>query len=133
MTGVTARLDDGDVHARPPHMLRCVLSESRADPATLKVGIDADDVDDTHPLVEHVQRDGDEADRACVRDGDEDVTVGIGTARSDRVGLIRPPVGMKAKKDVVAQDVADHWDALPPSERAAQRPPAPFPPLRAPP
>ena len=56
--------------------------------------------------MERVQRDDYEADRASIRNSDEGVTLIIGTARSDRVSLTRPPVRMKAKKDRVTQDVA---------------------------
>jgi hypothetical protein len=80
----------------------------------LIVRIDADDVDDAHPFVECVQRDGDEADGASARHGHEDISFIVRTGRSDGVSLVCFPVWMKAKEDVVAQDILHRReDALP--------------------
>ena len=56
--------------------------------------------------MERVQLDSDEADWASVLNCDEDVTLIIGATRSDRVSLTLPPVGMKAKKDLIAENIA---------------------------
>ena len=60
-------------HSTASHVLGRELREPRADAAPLIVGIDADDVDDAHPLMECVQCDGHETDRASVGNGHEDV------------------------------------------------------------
>jgi hypothetical protein len=103
--GVATGLDHGDVHSLASHVVDRNLSEPRADTAPL-LGIDADDVDHGHAFVEGIQRDGDETDRASVRDGDEDVSVTAHTARSHGRSLVRLPVRVQAEKYVIAENVS---------------------------
>ena len=105
VAGVAAGFDHGDVHSATPHVFSRKLREPQADAAPLIVRIDADDVDDAHPLMECVQCDGHETDRASVGNRHEDVTFIIRTARSDGFRLVRLPVRMQAEKDVVTQDI----------------------------
>ena len=106
VTRVTAGLDHGNVHAATPHVLRRKLREPPAYAAPLIVRVDADDVDDTHSLVERVQRDGNKSNRASAGNGDEDVAVGVRTARPDDFRLVRSPVWVQADEDVITQDIA---------------------------
>jgi hypothetical protein len=55
--------------------------------------------------MECVQCDGHETDWAAVGNGDKDHAFIIRAARPDGLGLVRPPVWMQAKKDVVTQDI----------------------------
>ena len=80
MTGVAAGLDHSDVHSAAPHVLGREPRQAGADAATLIVGIDADDVDHAHPLMECVQSDGNETDGAPVGDCYEDVAFAIRAA-----------------------------------------------------
>ena len=94
MTRVAARLDDRDVHAATAHVVCGELREAGAYAPPLVVGIDADDLDDAHALVERIQSDGDEADRSCAVDCDVDVALVVQADRADGRFLARPPVGM---------------------------------------
>src|SRR6188472_3176476 len=92
---VAARLDNGDVHPMAPHVLRRELRQLRADPPPLIVGVDADDLDDAHPLMERIQGNADETNRASKGDGNEDIKLGIRTTRTDSLCLTRSPVRME--------------------------------------
>jgi hypothetical protein len=105
MAGVSAGLDDGDVHAATPHVLDREVREPRTYAAPLMARIDADDLDHAHPFVECIERNGNETNWESVRDGHKDVTVVARTARSDGLSLVRLPVWMQAEKDVLAEDV----------------------------
>ena len=72
--------------------------------ATLIIRIDANDVDDAHPLMERVQSDGHETDVAPAAYRHKDVTCLIPTARSDSLLLVCLPVWVEAEKNVLAQD-----------------------------
>jgi hypothetical protein len=61
---VAAGLDHGNIDATTSQVFRCELGESLTDAPPLVVGIDSDDLDDAHALVEGIQRHGDEADRS---------------------------------------------------------------------
>src|ERR1051325_6266409 len=54
VAGIAAGLDDHDVHATPLHVLGGVLREPGADPTSLVIGVDADDLDHAHAFVERV-------------------------------------------------------------------------------
>ena len=66
------------------------------------VGVDADDVDQAHPLMKGVQGDRDESDRPSVRHRDEHVPLLVRAGGSDRVSLVFLPVCVQAEEDVVA-------------------------------
>ena len=104
--GVTAGLDDGDVHAAAAHVLDRHLGQPQARAAPLMFGIDGDHVDHAHALVEGVERDSDEAHGPAGRNGDEGVVIRVRTTRSDRLGLTGPPVRMQPQEDRVPEDVA---------------------------
>ena len=55
--------------------------------------------------MERIQCDGHETDRASVGNGHKDRAFIIRAARPDGLSLVRPPVWMQAKKDVVTEDI----------------------------
>ena len=111
---VATGLDDRDVHAAAQHVLGGVLRESGADPASLVVGIDTDDVDHPHAFVERVQRNCGEPDRLSVGDGHEDVPLLAQQLDRDRLGLTSAPVRVQAEKDLVPEDFPNRVeDGLP--------------------
>lgn len=73
MARVAAGLHDGDIHATTAHVFSRESGETRADPASLIVRIDADDVDHAHSFMERVQGNRDEPDRPPICQGDEHV------------------------------------------------------------
>ena len=83
---------------------------SRSDALSLEVGIDPDDVDHPHALVEGVEGDSDEADRPSVHDCDEGVPLVAGATLSHLLGLSRLPVGLQAKEDGVAENLAQRGE-----------------------
>lgn len=66
-------------------MIDCEDCETVTDTAPLIVRIDADDVDDAHPIVERIQRDRHEADRSSISHGYEYVVFLARAARSYRI------------------------------------------------
>lgn len=55
--------------------------------------------------MERIQGDGNETDGAPIGDCHENVTLVMGTARSDSSFLVCLPVWMETEKDVVTQDI----------------------------
>ena len=98
--------------------LERVSCELRGDAPPLEVGIHPDDVDHPHALVEGVEGDGGEPDRPTVHDRDEGISFVARATRSHLLGLSCLPVGLKAKEDGVAKDIAQRSeDRIPCAKR----------------
>jgi hypothetical protein len=81
MAWVAASSHGGDVHSAPPHVVECMLREAGCDTPSLVVGIDSDDFDDAHALVERIESNGDESDRPSIEEGNEGVSILAPTTR----------------------------------------------------
>ena len=84
MARITAGFDGSDVHAAAPHVRDRRGYQESPNPTTLVVGIDRNDVDDAHPLMEGVQNHGREPDWAVADGRDEDIA-GIAFSGHERV------------------------------------------------
>jgi len=99
-------------------MFEGVLRQTCPDPGALVIGVDPDDLDRTHPLVEGVQSDRHEPDRATIVDRDEHIAVVVRAGGPNRLGLTRTPVGMQAKEDLVTEHHPDRReDRFPRAQR----------------
>ena len=87
-------------------------------PLPLEVGINADDVDHSHALVESVEGDGDEPDRPTVHDCNEGISLIAHATGCHLVSLSRLPVGLQAKEEGVAENLAQRReDRIPCAKR----------------
>jgi hypothetical protein len=94
------------------------VSGELAATSPLVVGINTNDLDDSHSLVEGVEGDGHEADRTTVRDSDEGIAVVARTTRPDLFGLSFLPVRFQPKEDRVAKNLAQRGkDGIPCTNR----------------
>jgi hypothetical protein len=89
------------------------------DPAPLIRRIDADDVDDAHPLVERVECNRSEPDGPAIDDGDEDIAIVADAGRPHGFGLNGTPIRIvEASEDGVAQYLSKRLEhRLPSTER----------------
>ena len=95
MARIAPGLDNRDVHATASQVVDGELGEASAYATSLVVRIDADDVDDAHALVEGIQRDGNEPDRASV--GDRDVGSRSSLVQIDRTVSAWPGRGARRR------------------------------------